>query len=256
MDLRDKLIVLAKATEYGEEAERLANHLGVSFYTGSADVPDNMLMLIMDEEGLALSDGDMVLRADLTRMIPRLKQSNLQNEMLVKATRIKGTSRGLNIIDATAGFGEDSLLLAAAGNYITLYEYDPIIAALLRDGLRKAAQVPTLDSIVARMKLIEGNSIVAMEQMKGDNTVDVILLDPMFPERQKSASVKKKFQLLQQLESPCSDEYDLLQAAMDVRPSKLVIKRPVKGPYLGNKKPDYSYAGKAIRYDCFSFVKG
>lgn len=254
MELKDKLVVLADGSEYRKEAECLANHLNVSLYENSAEVPDNMLMLIRNAEGLALSDGDMVLRADLTKMLPRLKQSNLQNEMLVKASKLKGESRGLQVIDATAGFGEDSLLLAAAGNYVTLYEYDPVIAALLKDGLRRAAETSELMHIVSRMRLVEGDSIQAMAEMKDVDRVDVILLDPMFPERQKSASVKKKFQLLQQLESPCSDEDEMLGAAMSARPRKLVIKRPVKGPYLGGKKPEYSYTGKAIRYDCFTFV--
>ena len=41
---------------------------------------------------------------------------------------------------------------------------------------------------------------------------DVILLDPMFPERRKSALIKKKFQLLQKLERPCADGEELLSA--------------------------------------------
>ncbi|MBQ4243593.1 MAG: class I SAM-dependent methyltransferase, partial [Clostridia bacterium] len=33
-------------------------------------------------------------------------------------------------------------------------------------------------------------------------------------------------------------------------PHKIVIKRPLKGPFLAGRKPDYSLQGKAIRYDC------
>jgi 16S rRNA (guanine1516-N2)-methyltransferase len=84
----------------------------------------------------------------------------------------------------------------------------------------------------------------------------VILLDPMFPERQKSALVKKKFQLLQQLECPCTDEEELLQAAINAKPRKIIIKRPAKGPFLANRKPDYSISGKAIRYDCIVIPRG
>ena len=36
-------------------------------------------------EGLTLTDGTMELRADFTRMLPRLKQGRLQQELLVKA---------------------------------------------------------------------------------------------------------------------------------------------------------------------------
>ena len=89
-------------------------------------------------EGLTLTDGTMELRADFGRMLPRLKQGRLQQELLVKAARAKGIERPW-AIDATAGFGEDSLLLAAAGFAVDLYEQDWVIAALLKDALDRAA---------------------------------------------------------------------------------------------------------------------
>ena len=80
---------------------------------------------------------------------------------------------------------------------------------------------------------------------------DVVLLDPMFPARQKSSLVKKKLQMIQKLEIPCDDETALLLAAMKTCPKKLIIKRPPKGPYLAGLKPDHSLTGKAVRFDCF-----
>jgi 16S rRNA (guanine1516-N2)-methyltransferase len=77
----------------------------------------------------------------------------------------------------------------------------------------------------------------------------------MFPARQKSGLIKKKFQLLQQLEQPCTDEVELLNVALEAKPRKIVIKRPAKGPYLAEIKPHYSISGKAIRYDCFVFPR-
>ncbi len=161
----------------------------------------------------------------------------------------------LRAVDATAGFGEDSLLLAAAGYNVELYEYDPVIAALLRDALRRAAKSSddALRDAVSRMDLREGDSVSAMRAMAGSNEPpDIVLLDPMFPERRKSALVKKKFQLLQQLESPCegADEGELLEAAEAAGPRRIIIKRPLKGPYLAGRRPGYSITGKAVRYDC------
>ena len=75
----------------------------------------------------------------------------------------------------------------------------------------------------------------------------------MFPERQKSGLVKKKFQLIHYLEAPAENEEALMQAAIDARPFKIVVKRPAKGPYLAGLKPSYSLDGKAIRYDCYVF---
>lgn len=204
--------------------------------------------LVMIDGVLTLTDGDLSMSGDFTKMLPRLRQSNLEREMLVKAARIKGLDRMPIVLDATAGMGEDSLLLAAAGFSVKLYEYDPVIHSLLEDTLRRASMDETLAPIVARMELMSGDSIEAMKTLS--EKIDVIYLDPMFPERQKSGLIKKKFQLLQQLEQPCSDEEAMLSAALCAKPTKIVIKRPKKGPFLAGKKPSYSIDGKAIRYDC------
>lgn len=211
------------------------------------------LALSQGDSGLFLTDGNLSISVDFREMLPRLKQSNLQREMLVKAARIKGQEMPQTLIDATAGFGEDSLILAAAGFQVQMYEFDEVIASLLEDGLERAAQIPELAEAVGRMKLINADSTVAMKEL--DFKPDIVLLDPMFPARQKSALIKKKFQLIQRLESPCSTENELLEAAIAADPKRIVIKRPLKGPYLGDKKPSYSLEGKAIRYDCFVFAR-
>ena len=204
------------------------------------------LELRQTPDGLALSDSAMELMADFSRMIPRLRQGRLQAELLVKAARIRGIEAP-TAIDACAGLGEDGLLLAAAGFSVTLFELDSVIAALLRDALARAAAVSELAEAVSRMTLVEGDSIAVLRDM--EELPDVVYLDPMFPERQKSAAVKKKFQLLHRLERPCADEEVLLNAALSAHPRKVVIKRPTKGPWLGGAKPAYSVSGKAVRYD-------
>lgn len=213
------------------------------------------LELVRKSEGLTLTDGAMELRADFARMLPRLKQGRLQQELLVKAARTKGIESPW-AIDATAGFGEDSLLLAAAGFTVDLYEQDCVIAALLKDALDRAADDQVLAAAVARMRLHAGEDSIAglrhTAELIGQGELaapDAVYLDPMFPERTKSAAVKKKFQLLHHLEQPCADEESLVEAALAVHPRKVVIKRPVKGPLLAGVKPSYQLAGKAVRYD-------
>jgi 16S rRNA (guanine1516-N2)-methyltransferase len=211
------------------------------------------LSLQQNAEGLTLTDGELSIMVDFREMLPRLKQSNLQREMLVKAARIKGQPMPQTLIDATAGFGEDSLILAAAGFQVQLYEFDEVIAALLKDGMERAMEIPELKDAVGRMKLVCQDSTEGMKNL--DFKPDIVLLDPMFPARQKSALIKKKFQLIQRLESPCSTEEQLLDAAIVADPKRIVIKRPLKGPYLADRKPSYSLEGKAIRYDCFVFAR-
>lgn len=250
--------------KYKNRAKSLAERMKVCLTETAESIGAEELYLELNDEGLALKQGNLLMRGDFSELIPRIKKSNLENEMLVKASRLKNfTGVGMpTLLDATAGMGEDSFILAAAGFKVILYEYDVIIASLLEDALMRAANNHETAHIAARMELRIGDSIAAMNDMDpekkkvsedesgSETNIDVILLDPMFPARTKSAMVKKKFQLLQQLEKPCTDEIDILSAAIVANPSKIVIKRPAKGPYLAGMKPDYSMDGKAIRYDC------
>ena len=240
--------IYVEAGERMADAIALSEKLNTEVLMGAPDSDE--LCLCYGENGLSLCGMGMSMTGDFTEQIPRLKKARLQGEMLVKAVKLKGREK-LKILDATAGMGEDSLLLAAYGHEVSLYEYDPVISALLEDTLKRSAEIQALSECVSRMTLHAENSIEAMKKLK--EPPDVVLLDPMFPERSKSGLIKKKFQLLQKLESPCSDEKELMEAAVLAKPLKIVIKRPAKGPYLAGVKPDYSILGTAIRYDCIMF---
>ena len=215
------------------------------------DLPEGLSLERVDGALTLVAEDGLSMCGDFTRELRRLRPANVSRELLVRATRVRGCDCP-RALDATAGMGEDSLLLAAAGFSVTLYEHDPVIAALLADALERAAAVPELAPIVARMRLVRGDSVGALRALAdGDASAcpDVVLLDPMFPERRKSASVKKKAQLLQRLERPAQDEAAMLDAAIKARPRKVVVKRPLKGPFLAGAKPAYQIAGKAVRYD-------
>ena len=204
------------------------------------------LELRRDERGLALVGDGMELRGDLSRMLPRLRPANLHRELLVRAARVRGVDAP-TAVDATAGLGEDALLLAAAGFAVTLCERDAVIAALLRDALQRAAADARLAETVARMTLVEGDAIATLGQL--GTSPDLVFLDPMFPERRRHAATNKKLALFQRLERPCEDEEALMRAALAAHPRKVVVKRPLKGPHLAGVKPSSSLAGKVVRYD-------
>lgn len=221
--------------------------------TGSPIVnkPGDYLTVLFDSKGVSLSGFGLSYQGDFENMLHRVTNGRLQHEMLAKA--VKTDQENLKAIDATAGMGEDSLLLAACGYQVTLYEQNPVIAILLKDALRRAKKNTVLKDIVSRMQLVEGDSIEHLN--KRLDPVDVIYLDPMFPGRQKSGLINKKLQLIQKLEPPCSEETALFDAAMATQPSKIIVKRPLKSPYLDERVPSYSLKGKAIRYDCYSPYK-
>lgn len=250
--MNERIPIVLKADGDRAYAEALAAHLKTTLLDAT---PEASIWLSVDAVGLSLTDGDQAMRGDFTKLQKRLQYHNLTHELLVKATKVKGREK-LRVIDATAGMGEDSLLLAAAGCEVTLYEQDPVIAALLQDTMRRALEEAALHEIVMRMQLVEGDSIEHLRKLgETGERPDVIYLDPMFPERQKSGLVKKKFQLIHYLEAPAENEEALMQAAIAARPFKIVVKRPAKGPYLAGLKPSYSLDGKAIRYDCYVFPK-
>jgi len=210
---------------------------------GPADKP----VLVEDPDGgLSLVWQGRVVHADYAGMLPRLRPGALSKELLVRAAKLKDVSHPM-AVDATAGLGEDSLLLAAAGFEVTLFERDEFIAALLRDAVRRAQEDPALAEAASRMHVVAGDSTIGLRNL--GFCPDVVFLDPMFPARTKSAAVKKKLQVIQRLERPCDDETALVDAALATHPRKVVIKRPAKGPYLAGKKPSYSLLGKAVRYD-------
>jgi 16S rRNA (guanine1516-N2)-methyltransferase len=239
----DRLVVCIKKGAQRDLADRLARKLDAPL----TDSPGEQLTVLFDASGVSLCGYGLSYQGDFSNMLYRVTDGRLLHEMLVRAA--KTDKKGLRAVDATAGMGEDAFLLAAYGYEVTMYEQNPVIAALLKDALRRAAKQPGLKDIISRMKLVEGDSI---ESLLGQREkVHLIYLDPMFPERQKSGLINKKLQLIQKMEPPCGEEEALFAAAISAGPSKIVVKRPLKSPYLAGRKPNYTLSGKAIRYDCY-----
>ena len=80
----------------------------------------------------------------------------------------------------------------------------------------------------------------------------MIYLDPSFPVREKSASVKKEMKLFHQLVGFDTDEADLLAAALELATHRVVVKRPRKAPAIEGVAPTYVLEGKSSRYDIYA----
>ncbi|MBQ7153806.1 MAG: class I SAM-dependent methyltransferase [Clostridia bacterium] len=237
--------IIPDTEEQTAEAERISRLTGLPV-SDAENRPS--LYLLADEDGLSLTDGNVSLRGDFSKMLRRTGLQNLRNELLIRAAAGKGIGPDARAVDATAGLGEDSFLLAAFGFTVELYEYDPVVFALLSDAHRRAAKDLGTAKIAGRMNLHFENSETAMRNLPF--VPDVIYLDPMFPEKQKNSLTKKKLQMIHLLQPPCTDEKELLDAAAAASPQRIVIKRPKKAPPLGGVTPGFSLPGKNIRYDC------
>lgn len=170
-------------------------------------------------------------------------------QMIAKAVGVQPGVRP-RVLDATAGLGRDAFVLASLGCDIALIERQPLIAALLEDGLARAARDPEVAPIVAQMRLLTGNAVALMQAWTGEPP-QVIYLDPMFPHRDKSALVKKEMRLFRPLVGDDLDAPALLEAALALASHRVVVKRPRKAPCIDGPKPAYQLEGKSSRYDIY-----
>jgi 16S rRNA (guanine1516-N2)-methyltransferase len=155
------------------------------------------------------------------------------------------------IIDATAGFARDAFVLANLGCQITLIERNLLIATLIEDALNRAETDDNLSDVIQRMSLINHDAIDYLSNLKNGQRPDVIYMDPMYPNRDKSALVKKDMRLLHQLAGADTDSKQLLTTAQNTALKRVVVKRPKSAPFVGDQKPTTSIESKNTRYDVY-----
>ncbi len=180
----------------------------------------------------------------------RHRRRSGHNELLGKAVGV-GKKPSLQVLDATAGLGRDSFVLADLGCHVLMSERNPLIQQLLATGL-EAAQISGDDwlrSVASRLNLRCGDTTALADLPV---SCDVIYLDPMFPQRDKSAAVKKEMALFHYLLQDGGDDGDaLLHWAQEQDIARIVVKRPPRSDYLAGLKPSHEIRGKAVRYDVY-----
>lgn len=242
--------VEAMAGEYAEQAQVWAERLGLPLQQDEAE-----FAVQVGADGLQIQQlGPQVpgpVRVDFVegQAAHRRQFGGGNGQMIAKAV---GIAQGIRpqVLDATAGLGKDAFVLASLGCRMTLIERQPLIAALLEDGLARAQRDEEVGPIVARMRLLTGNAIERMRGWEGEPP-QVIYLDPMFPHRDKSALVKKEMRVFRPLVGDDLDAPALLEAALALASHRVVVKRPRKAPIIDGPKPSHSLEGKSSRYDIY-----
>ena len=172
----------------------------------------------------------------------------IRSQNIAKALGVKGEHRP-RVLDATAGLGKDAFLIASLGCQVSLLERSPIVHALLDNGLRREGFYGAeILAILARMDLRFADLFDLPVESRD---FDVVYLDPMFPERRKSAKVKKDMASLQQLLGQQSDGDEMLVHARQLAKKRVVVKRAKLSPQLGPDKPDIQFKGSSSRYDVY-----
>ena len=182
------------------------------------------------------------------KMLYRLKNGGGKNQPVAKAVSLKKIKKPY-IVDATAGLGRDSFILASLGYKVQMIERNQIIGNALEKALNEALNNEEIKDIAQRISLHIGDSANWLENTSEEP--DIIYIDPMFPKKTKSALVKKDMQDLQKIVGYDEDSQRLLQAALKKAKYKVVAKRPRHGEYIGNIKPSFSLDGKSNRFDVY-----
>lgn len=229
-----------------DRARLLAENLGLPFHP-TAPTGDGF-HLELNSDGLSVAQGsqkEVPVRVDFARTA---FADRGRGEALVRAVEgRKNVPR--RIIDCTAGFGTDSFVLAQAGHQVSLVEQHPDVAALVGDGMARAQAHSQLESIVARMALICEDAVRYLSRNDVE-APDVCYLDPLFPDTGKRALPKKGMQWLRALAAEV-DETQLLNVAIARATEKVVVKRPVRGRFIADRKPDYQIETRLLRFDVY-----
>lgn len=225
------------------------------------------ILLLDDKDKLSwLSDG-LSVAPEWDKLQRRVVSAGRKSELLLQAAKITSDSM---VIDATAGFGHDSLILASTGAQVTMLEQKPLMALLLLAEQQRMSALPNWQKLMTRLQIINVDALSYFSDLKTQSVtanskiIDVVYLDPMFPEDSyqdsktgKGAKVGKHMQALHQLASPPTsvEELQLLQSAQAVisqhvqKQGRVIVKRPQFAPLLANQQPSESWNNEAVRFD-------
>jgi len=175
-----------------------------------------------------------------------------KNQLIGKAIGLKNKPN--YILDLTAGLGTDSFIFLCLGCKVVSLERSQEVYALLEDGYQRALEDPeTRDLIAGRWSLVPMEAMEYLEQGEWEEAPDVIYLDPMFPEKKKSALPSAEMQLMQELlgaGSEPEEEKALLMRARQLARQRVVVKRPIKSSPIA-EEVNFQFTGRSIRYDMY-----
>lgn len=217
-------------------------------------------LLVWDDTGLALHStgrkrpGPVQVDFLSGAVNHRRQYGGGQSQQIAKACGVSGGFKPY-VADMTAGLGRDAFVLATLGCCVQMVERNPVVAALLQDGLTRAQDSDDLDvaEIVARLSFCNTESKQWLAEHAGK--ADVVYLDPMFPHSKKSAQVKKEMLAFRSLVGADEDSEQLLESALQAARSRVVVKRPRKAPPIEGRRPDYALEGKSGRFDIYALRK-
>ncbi|WP_455219408.1 class I SAM-dependent methyltransferase, partial [Kaarinaea lacus] len=183
------------------------------------------------------------------RLLYRQKFGGGRQQPIARALGLKKAISPF-VVDATAGLGRDAFILATLGCRVHMIERNPIIHALLEDGLRRLARAE-INTITGSRTLDLSYSESREWLLNAKQAIDIVYLDPMYPHRSKSALVKKEMRILRKLVGDDLDVAALLDTALRIARQRVVVKRPKAAPPIGSNPPSHCVESKNTRFDVY-----
>lgn len=258
-----ELAVIAAEDCFCADAEALASELQLPFL-GSVDTKavDNFEFVLELGPALQLCEtgrkapGPVLVDFVSGAAAHRRKFGGGKGQQVAKAVGVRSGFYP-RVLDATAGLGRDAFVLASLGCEVRLLERNPVVYALLADGVRRLQEAAAMDrelAPIAERMILEDrvDSAEAWLAAQPEESLPVVFLDPMFPSREKSAKVKKEMVAFHHLVGTDEDANGLLAPARAACYYRTVVKRPRLAPYLADEKPNLSLEGKSGRFDIYT----
>lgn len=203
-----------------------------------------------------------------------------KNELIAKAI---GMSKGYrHVIDLTLGLAQDAWFLTELGAQVVGFERSPLVYLLVSDAQRRARTINRtkkhfllsayVNSLQLLQKQVEKPQTLTdflgqyLNNSISDKVIDldlwasvdwasaVLYLDPMFPEKNKTALPRKEMQIFRGWVGADADSLELLKLAMQLPVDRIVVKRPMRAEPLLDKVT-HSFVGKTVRYDLYGGLR-
>jgi 16S rRNA (guanine1516-N2)-methyltransferase len=200
------------------------------------------LFVTAEKLGLKMPNFSLLF-ADFSASAWNKRKAEGKKQGLVRACK---PTKGLKIIDATAGWGRDAAVLASFGADVLMLERHPVMAALLADALSLRDDS---DKQQMHLRLEPTDAYIYLKNLSKEEYPDLIYIDPMHPERDKSALVKKDMQALQQMIGADKDALELITLASTRVKQRVIVKWPQKVKSL--LPANASIEGKTVRFDIY-----
>ncbi len=150
------------------------------------------------------------------------------------------SQKNSRILDCTGGFGREGFLLDSMGHRVTMIEYSPIIAMMLKNALMRSKN--------KSINFFFGNAYDYMKHCI--QKFDYIYLDFMFEKSKRKSLSSKNDETLKLISFQDNNKNKVIQMAQKISNKKVIVKEPYNS--ISNLlKPNHIIKTKLLDYKIY-----